>query len=266
MPLFDVIILAIVQGITEFLPVSSDGHLVLANALLEACGRPKTENLLEVELILHLGTLAAVLLFYRREIVRVLTADRKALWPLLWGMIPAGIIGVYLKKGLPETIVDPILTNPLLGGLGFLVTAAILAVGARYMRGTQDYPDLRPKQALGIGIMQAIAILPGVSRSGMTIGTGLWMGLEREAAASYSFLMSIPLIAGAGGLAVLKIVKNGGSTTPLATLTVGFIVSMIVGFGALAVLLRWLRHGRLMGFVYYLIPLGIAVTTWQLMK
>src|SRR5262245_18381704 len=126
MPLLDVIILAIVQGITEFLPISSDGHLVLVNALLEAAGRPKTENLIEVELVLHLGTLAAVLLFYRREIVRVLTSGRQAIIPLIWGTIPAGIIGVGIKKGLPDETTEHILNNPLLGGFGFLITAGVL--------------------------------------------------------------------------------------------------------------------------------------------
>jgi undecaprenyl-diphosphatase len=265
MPLLDVIILAIVQGITEFLPISSDGHLVVVNALLEAAGRPKTENLLEVELILHLGTLAAVLLFYRREIVRVLTSGRRAIVPIIWGTIPAGLIGVGIKKGLPDETTDAVLNNPLLGGFGFLITAAVLAWGTRRMTGQRKYDELRPAESLFIGLMQAFAILPGVSRSGLTIGSGLARDLERESAAAYSFMLAIPAIGGAGLLQILDMLEAGKTATAIPNLAVGFIVSLIVGLGALALLLRWLRHGRLMGFVYYLVPLGIATIIWQLM-
>jgi undecaprenyl-diphosphatase len=265
MPTLDVIILAIVQGVTEFLPISSDGHLVLVNALFEAAGRPKTENLLEVELVLHLGTLAAVLLFYRREIVRVLTSGRRAIVPLIWGTLPAGVIGVGIKKGLPHETTDAILNNPLLGGFGFLITAAVLAWASRRMTGTRQYQDLRPGESLFIGLMQAFAILPGVSRSGLTIGSGLSRDLDREQAAAYSFMLAIPAVGGAGLLQILDMFDAGKTSTPIPTLALGFVVSMIVGLGALALLLRWLRHGRLIGFVYYLVPLGIAVTLWQLL-
>ena len=266
MSLFDVIIMAIVQGITEFLPVSSDGHLVVTNALLEAWGRTKTADLLEVELVLHLGTLAAVLVFYRREIVRVLTTGRAAIVPLIWGTIPAAIIGVGIKKGLSGDQANVILGNPLLAGVGFLVTAAVLAWGARRLTGQRRYDELRPAESLFIGFMQALAILPGVSRSGLTIGSGLVRDLERESAAAYSFMLAIPAIGGAGLLQILEMLDAGKTETPLPSLAIGFVVSMIVGLGALALLLRWLRHGRLMGFVYYLIPLGLAVIAWQLFK
>jgi undecaprenyl-diphosphatase len=266
MPLVDVIIMAIVQGITEFLPISSDGHLVLTNAILESLGSPKTENLLEVELVLHLGTLAAVLIFYRREITRVLTTGRAAIVPLIWGTIPAAVIGVGIKKGFPDEATNKVLGSPLLAGIGFLVTAAVLTWGARHMSGKRRYDELRPSEALFIGLMQALAILPGVSRSGLTIGTGLARGLEREAAAAYSFMLAIPVIGGAGLLQILDMLDAGTTSTPVPRLAIGFVVSMIVGLGALAALLRWLRHGRLMGFVFYLVPLGIAVTVWQLLK
>ena len=266
MPLLDIIIMAIVQGITEFLPISSDGHLVLTNALLEAFGRPETADLLEVELMLHLGTLAAVLLFYRREIVRVLTTGRRAIVPIIWGTIPAGIIGVGIKKGLPDNLTNSVLGNPLLAGIGFLITAAALYWGTRHMTGTRRYDELRPGEALFIGLMQAFAILPGVSRSGLTIGSGLARGLDRESAAAYSFMLAIPAIGGAGLLQILDMVDAGKTSTPIPTLAIGFAVSMVVGLAALALLIRWLKRGSLMMFVYYLIPLGIAVTAWQLLK
>jgi undecaprenyl-diphosphatase len=266
MTTLDIIILAIVQGITEFLPISSDGHLVVTNALLEAAGRPKTKDLLEVELVLHLGTLAAVLVYYRREIWRVLTSGRRALVPLIWGTLPAGIIGVGIKKGLDKETSDAVLNNPLLAGFGFLVTAAVLAWGTRRTQGERPYDDLRPGESLFIGLAQAFAILPGVSRSGLTIGSGLARGLEREAAAAYSFMLAIPAVGGAGLLQILDMIDAGTTATTIPNLALGFVVSMIVGLGALALLLRWLRHGRLRGFVYYLVPLGIATLAWQLLR
>jgi undecaprenyl-diphosphatase len=266
MQLLDVIIMAIVQGITEFLPISSDGHLVLTGAILQAFGRPKPDDVLEVELILHLGTLAAVLIFYWRDIIRVLTTERRAIVPIILGTIPAVLIGLPIEKGLPHDWHEWLLGDPLLAGIGFLITAAFLWWGARHMSGTQEYPTIRPRQALTIGLMQAFAILPGVSRSGLTIGTGLATGLERSNAAAYSFLLAIPVIGGAGLLKIVSLVKAGHTGTAIPDLAVGFIVSLIVGLGALALLLRWLRHGRLMGFVYYLIPLGIATIAWQLLR
>ena len=182
MSTFEVIILAIVQGITEFLPISSDGHLVRDQRTARGLGpTARPHDLLEVELVLHLGTLAAVLVFYRREIVRVLTTGRRAIVPLIWGTIPAGIIGVGIKKGLPDEPTNSILGSPLLAGIGFLITAAVLCWGTRRMTGQRRYDELRPAESLFIGLMQAIAILPGVSRSGLTIGSGLARGLEREA-------------------------------------------------------------------------------------
>jgi undecaprenyl-diphosphatase len=263
----DMIILAIVQGITEFLPISSDGHLVLANELLQALGRPKPPDQHEVTLVLPLGTLAEVLVFYRREIIEVLTTRRRAIPALIIATIPAVIIGLFIEKGLPDDIHDYVLESPLLAGIGFLITAAALWWGIRAAGGTQDYPDVRPGQALIIGLFQAAAILPGVSRSGLTIGSGLATGLKREAAAAFSFLLAIPVIAGAGGLTVLSMIhhrETGG--TPVPTLALGFIVAMLVGLAALAFLLHMLKQGRLIGFVYYLIPLGIATIIWQLAR
>src|SRR5689334_3481483 len=126
MSTFEMIILAIVQGITEFLPISSDGHLAVVNALLQSWGRSEVPDLLETTIVLHLGTLASVLVFYRREIIRVLTTKRRAILPLLVATIPAGVIGVGIEKGLPDETKKWLLESPLLAGLGFFVTAAAL--------------------------------------------------------------------------------------------------------------------------------------------
>lgn len=263
---FEIILLAIVQGITEFLPISSDGHLAMVNALLALAGRDEVPDLLETTIVLHLGTLASVLVFYQRDIVRVLTTQRRAIAPLVVGTIPAAIVGLGIEKGLPDRLSKPLLESPLLAGLGFFVTAAALWFWSRRREGTIDYPDTPLGKALAIGVAQALAILPGVSRSGMTISSGVALGLKRESAAAFSFLLAIPAIGGAGLLKTIDAIQQGGTSTPLPTLALGFAVSMIVGLGALWLLLRMLRRGRLDAFVYYLVPLGIAVTVWQLMS
>jgi undecaprenyl-diphosphatase len=262
----EIFLLAVVQGITEFLPISSDGHLAVVNALLAAAGGKEVDtDLLETTIVLHLGTLGSVLVFYRRDIVRVLTTARSAILPIIVATIPAVIVGLGIKKGLPDEWSKPLLESPLLAGFGFLVTAAALWFLGRRREGELDYPQTPLGKALAIGVAQAAAILPGVSRSGMTISTGVASGLRRESAAALSFLMAIPAIAGAGLLETLEVLENGGTSTPPATLALGFVVSMVVGLGALAVLLRMLRKGRLDVFVYYLVPLGIATIAWQLL-
>lgn len=263
---FEIIILAIVQGITEFLPISSDGHLVLANELLRTWGRSVPDDQLEVTIVLHLGTLAAVLVYFRREIWRVLTSERRAIAPIVVATIPAVIVGLGIKKGLPDSVSKPLLESLLLAGLGFLVTAAALWFLGRRREGTLDYPELPLGRAFAIGVAQATAILPGVSRSGTTISSSVAAGLTREAAAAFSFLLAIPAIAGAGLLETIEIVQQGGTDAKPDILALGFAVSMIVGLAALAVLMRLVRRGRLDAFVYYLVPLGIAVTAWALMR
>jgi undecaprenyl-diphosphatase len=264
MSLIAVIIMAIVQGITEFLPISSDGHLAVTNALMTTFGGKPAPDLLEVTLVLHLGTLASVLVFYRRELVRLLFQDRRAILPIIAATIPAVLVGLGIEKGLPDSISKPLLESPLLAGFGFLISAGALLWSSRAPQGDMNYTELPLGKATLIGILQSIAILPGVSRSGMTISGGLGAGLERGAAATFSFLMAVPVIAGAGLLKMLDLYQQGTTTTPIPNLAVGFVVSLVVGLAAIAVLMRFVKSGKLMAFVYYLVPLGIVVIIWQL--
>ncbi len=264
MALWEIILLGIVQGLTEFLPVSSSGHLVVANSLLEAMGGKPVEDLVEVSIVLHLGTLLAVLAFYRREIVRLLGTDRKAIPQLIVGTIPAVIVGLLIKKGPFEGLEKLILENPLVAGLMFPVTAAALLWVSRRKPGELDYPQLTWQKSLVIGLMQAAAILPGISRSGFTIAGGLGVGLSRQAAATFAFLLAIPVIAGAGLLESLDAMKAGTTGTSPFNLVVGFVVSFAVGWAALKLLVGLVQRGRLAMFAYYLIPLGIAVLVWRL--
>jgi len=153
----------------------------------------------------------------------------------------------------------------LLAGCMFPITAAGLLWVSRRLPGEMDYPQLSWRQAVSIGLLQAFALLPGISRSGATIVAGLGAGLRREAAATFAFLLAIPAIAGAGVLELVDVWQKGGVTgTPPTTLAAGFMVSMLVGLGALTLLIHWVRQGRLAMFAYYLIPLGVAVVIWQL--
>jgi len=268
MTLFEIIILGVIQGLTEFLPVSSSGHLVVANALLESFGGRPVADLVEVNVVLHLGTLAAVLVYYRREIARLLTSDRRVIPLLIVGTIPAAVIGVWIKKGLPESATSAILENPLLAGLMFPVTADGLVWASRRRAGEMEYQQLSMRQSTIIGCLQAFALLPGVSRSGSTIAAGLGVGLRRDAAATFAFLLAIPAIGGAGALEGLEMIETyqatGGAATPLGILAVGLLISMAVGLVALALLIHFVKRGRLAMFAYYLIPLGVAVVAWQL--
>jgi len=259
MSLWEIILLGIVQGLTEFLPVSSSGHLVVANSLLEALGSQPVEDLIEVSIVLHLGTLAAVLVHYRREVWRLLGEDRRVIPLLVIGTIPAAIIGVTIKKCSPG-----LLDNALLAGCMFPVTALLLVWAMRRQPGKTDYTELSWRQALLVGLLQAVALLPGISRSGTTIAAGLGVGLSRSASATFAFLLAIPAIAGAGVLEGIDVLQEGSTGTPIGSLAIGFVVSMLVGLVALRLLIRWVEQGRLAMFAYYLVPLGVAVVGWQL--
>lgn len=273
MGLLEILILAVVQGLTEFLPVSSSGHLVVANAVLEAIGKPPTQDLVEVSIALHLGTLASVLVYYRREVARLVGEDRGVLPMLVLGTVPAAIVGVGIKKGLSDTASDAVLENVLLAGCMFFVTAGILWWGAR--RSAQlaaegpdagaTYQQLGWRGVLLVGAAQALAILPGISRSGSTIVAGLGVGLSRESASTLAFLLAIPAILGAGLLEGLDIVEKGATGTPILNLAIGFVVSFAVGLAALAILIRWVKRGRLAVFGWYLVPLGAAVLAWRVL-
>ncbi len=281
MDLIRTLILAVVQGLTEFLPVSSDGHLVVVSALFESVTGHKLDELLALEIMLHAGTLAAVLIVFRKQAVRLLTADRRVVGLLIVGTLPAAIFGLTLKK-LDKTYHWGLLESPLAAGLGLIVTGLVLLWGTRPRPQTSPasgtvpnaeehgltYPELTYGQALVIGCFQAVAVLPGVSRSGLTIASSLALvGLRRSDAANFSFLLSIPAVGGAVFLQLVEFAREGtGSQLPWGDLAMGAVVSMLVGLAALRWLLLMLRGGKFRYFAYYCIPLGIAVTAWQLLS
>ncbi len=251
-----VAILAIIQGIAEFLPISSSGHLVVANGLFGTSAGATGE----LTIILHFGTLLAILVFYWKRIWALLTEDRRVIWLLIVGTIPVAVVGLIV-----ETQFEWVTEDALLAGFMLPVTGFILMGLTRIGNGEKDYQQIGLVSAFVIGIAQAVALLPGISRSGTTIVMGAMLGLKRQSAATFSFLLAIPAIAGA---TVLKLKKmhdaNWVTSTDPVWLIIGCVIAFLVGLAALYLLVKWVEKGKLHLFAYWLIPLGFAVVVWQL--
>ncbi|NQT36018.1 MAG: undecaprenyl-diphosphate phosphatase [Planctomycetes bacterium] len=259
--LIEMLVLAVVQGIAEFLPISSSGHLVILTDLMEQLTGQTIPEKLTVSIVLHVGTLAAVIVFYRRRIVRLLGSDRRLIGLLIVGSIPAGIVGIAVQPYF-----EAVLGNTLLAGCMFSVTGAMLLWTARGGGGSTTCVNLSYRDALVVGVFQAIAILPGISRSGATIVAGLGCGLRRDEAATFSFLLAIPVIGGAGLLDAVKLISDPPERASIGLLAMGAVVSFAVGLAALAWLVRWLQQGRLHRFAWWLFPLSATVIFWQLCR
>lgn len=248
------IIWGLVQGLTEFLPISSSGHLVLVPAALSAMGMAVDEPSLVVSAVLHLGTLLAVLVYFRSDIARLLRfrtdPGSRHLWTLLLiGTIPA-LVGLPLSDSL-DTFQD----DPRKVGWALIGTGVILMVGSRFANGQRRVDDARPIDALLIGLGQALALIPGISRSGTTITAGSMRRLTPIEAARYSFLLGVPTIAGGGLLSLLEVSDGGGID---ASLLVGMVVAAASGYAAIALLLAALRRVGLVPFAIYAFAAGAA--------
>lgn len=284
--LWKVVILAIVQGVTEFLPISSDGHLVVASLLM---GVPieSDPQLHDLFVVLHFGTLLSIVTIYLGRLTSLLSTDRRLLGPLLVGSIPAGVIGVVIKKGIPDDLANFILLNPFITAVGFLITGSALLWGAAKRPTVQTSGELKPApiprehtsvtfiEAFLIGCAQALAILPGVSRSGMTISTGLRLGLSPKASATFSFLLGVPVIFGATLLGAIDSLKPEpviqGSANALAKLSpsllaLGVAISFVVGVVSLKLLIKLLERGKFQWFAFWCIPLGIGLFIYALIR
>ncbi|MBL8826330.1 MAG: undecaprenyl-diphosphate phosphatase [Planctomycetaceae bacterium] len=260
----EVVLLGILQGIAEFLPISSSGHLNIAQAALKEFGTHALPDAMTVTIALHLGTLVSILVVYWQRIWRLLSTDRHVIGHVIVGTIPAGVVGVTLHelmKGLP--VLKESFSSPLLAGCMLLVTGVMLIYTARRTPGDTDYTHMTYRQALIIGLVQAVAILPGISRSGSTIVGGLCVGLRRDAAATFSFLLAIPVTAGACLVEGKDLLFGPSPPESLPVLLAGAIVSFVVGIVALRWLIAWLQAGKLHHFAWWCIPLGILVIVWQ---
>jgi undecaprenyl-diphosphatase len=261
--LFQALVLGVVQGLTEFLPVSSSGHLFLVRYLLEW-----PEPGLAFDVSLHVGTLVAVLWYFRREwtaltaaAVRVLrqrairTPEERRVLFLIIGTIPAAIGGALLA-GYAETV----FRHPRITAIALIALGLLLWIVDRIAPRLRTLDTMRWTDALVIGIAQVFALVPGVSRSGATMTAGRALGFDRQSAAVFSFLMSMPIIAAA----LLKEVPHAvASGDPVAPVIVGIISSMVSGWIAIAVLIKFLGHRSYGVFAVYRVALGLFVL-WTL--
>lgn len=268
MTLIQSIVLGLVQGLTEFLPVSSSGHLVLVPWLFGWNLNMSADLNKTFDVALHLGTFIAVLVLMRREVWRLLkaffgslwrrhivTPDEKLAWLLFVSTIPAGLVGVAFEQFIEDKLGQPLLVGILLIAFG----AIMWFVDARFRR-DRALSSLRWPHALSVGLAQALALAPGVSRSGVTLTTLRGLELDRESAVRYSFLLSLPIIGGSALYKGAKLVAHGGLPAGTAlSFLVGTLTAMVSGFVAAWFLLRLVRRHSLAPFVWYRFALGLLV-------
>lgn len=252
--LLRVLILAVVQGIAEFLPVSSSGHLVVFNDFLGGL-----EESAMLVIILHAGTLGSILVVYWRRILDLISQDRRVVGLMVVGTLPAVVMGLTITKGFPWLVDSPCVAAPMLILTGFL----LVALGKLPSR-SGTYRQFSWIGAFLVGCFQAVAILPGISRSGSTIFAGRLLGLNKEDSVTFSFLLAIPAICGAVTLASIDLIDGSetASELPITILLVGALCSFVVGIAALKWLIRWSQEDRLHWFAYWCIPVGIAMTLY----
>jgi undecaprenyl-diphosphatase len=262
------LIMGIVQGLTEFLPISSSGHLILVPWLF-GWKDPFIDSL-EFSVMLHMGTLLALLVYFWRDWVRLIPAglasirdrsigddpDRKMAWLLVISTIPAVLVGPLLTGPIEDAI-----RKPAEVALMLCVGAAILWLADRWGSKLREMASLTFGGALGIGIAQVLALVPGISRSGVSISAGLFLGLTREAAARFSFLMATPVVAGAGIWEARKLFSHD-PTAPTASahlVVIGFIAAAVAGTLAIRFMLEFLKRRPVTVFVVYRVAAAILV-------
>ncbi|MCX6168824.1 MAG: undecaprenyl-diphosphatase UppP [Ignavibacteriales bacterium] len=268
---FEAILLGIIQGITEFLPISSTGHLTVAGKLMNLISAENPEHWTAFIAVIQLGTLIAVLVYFWKDLLLILEdfvhdniLDRKKIneqsmnskmgWYLIFATLPVAVIGLSFKH-----IIEGVLTKDLYIIAGSLIVLAIiLAVAEKTGKFTRKTKDIKWYDAVIIGFAQSFALIPGSSRSGTTITAGLFLGFDRETAARFSFLMSIPAVAASGLLEFyqsLKYIDHSG----MINLIAATIASAVVGYLSIGLLLRYLKKKSTFVFIVYRIIAGIII-------
>lgn len=266
MTLLQSIILGIIQGVTEFLPISSSAHLVITPYLLGWHIPPQDGFIFDV--LVQLGTLLALIIYYRKDLYQIIVAVINGLihrqpfsdpmsrlgWLLVLATIPAVIAGVLFKNLIEEAF-----GSPLAAALFLLVTALLLIITERIGKRTRQLDSISWMDGLIIGLFQVISLLPGISRSGATISGGMVRNLDRPSAARFSFLMSVPVMLGAGAVAVLDLIRISNFSMQISSLIAGFAVAAIVGYLAIHWLLSYLVKRSLYIFAIYCVVVSIIV-------
>lgn len=264
MTIIQALILGIVQGITEFLPISSSAHLVLIPFLLK--WDIPIEQAFSFDVLVQLGTLAAVIIYFWKDLIHIVRAfilglihkqpfaepDARLGWYLILATIPAGIGGLFLKDLVEKAFNSPMMTAFFLFG-----TAILLILSERIGQRRRGLNDMNWKDALWIGAAQLLAIFPGISRSGSTIAGGLSRNFKRTDTARFSFLMSIPIMLAAGLLSLLDLKDMAGLSSFLPALIIGFLSAAVVGYLSIAWLLSFLNRRTLTPFAIYCVAAAL---------
>jgi undecaprenyl-diphosphatase len=286
LPIYQAVVLAIVQGLGEFIPISSSGHLIIIRRLL-GWNELSAANELTFDVALHFGTLLSVLFYFRRtwfQIIRaafggkvvrfsessesgasLTPAEQKEERMLLWFMVIATIPGAIAGKLLEHSAEEYFHEHIILIAAGLIVVALLMWLGEKIGKMEKPLTKISLADSLAIGVAQAFALIPGVSRSGSTITAGLFRNLTRDAAVRFSFLLSTPLIAGAALLKFHELHKEGLPADMHMPFLVGIIVSALVGYVAISWLIRYLQSNSLRLFIIYRIVAGLVVIALALM-
>ena len=267
MPLLLLTVLALVQGVTEFLPISSSAHLVLTRAAWIGLGLesapPNPVDELTLDVALHVGTLVAVAVYFRKDVLALIEGGFALLrgrrdgaarlaWLVLVATVPVMIIGVLAKAYITDHLrgVETIAWTTLIFGV-------LLGLADRRPE-TKAMTDLGWKGAIFVGFAQALALIPGVSRSGVAMTASRWLGLNRVDAARFSLLLALPTIAGAGLLATKDLIETGEAELGVDAL-IGGVMAFVAAYVAIFLMMRWLRHASFMPFVVYRVALGLVL-------
>ena len=271
------LILAIVQGITEFLPISSSGHLILVPYLTDFADQGPL-----IDVAVHVGSLLAIIVYFFKDVVLLArggfasvgigqaSAERRLFWWIVLGTIPAVAFGLAIKLGAFNALVETwfgitVVDDDLMASIRFTDLIAVnliaygllLGVADRFGKEVKAFEDMSWRDGLIVGIAQALAIIPGTSRSGVTMTAARFLGYKRVEAARFSFLLSIPAVAGAGVL-ILPEIADAGSQLAWDALVTG-VLTFLAAFGTMAFLMNFLKKASMMVFVVYRVALGIAL-------
>jgi len=267
--IFSAALLGVVQGLTEFLPVSSSGHLILARAFF---GWDPGRFGIAFDVACHVGTLLAVVAFFRADIAKLVAAAPGALtgrdgeYERLGRLIIAGTIPIVIVGGLFADVIETRLRSPLVVAVTLTIGGIGLIVAERAGRKTREARSLGYGEAVAIGVAQAMALAPGISRSGATLTLGLLLNLERESAARFVFLMSLPAIVAAAAKEALDLSGVGMAGLPVTLLAVGLVVSAIVGYITVKYFVRYLAQHSLEAFAYYRFVVAAVTIVWLLTR
>jgi undecaprenyl-diphosphatase len=255
-----IVVLAVIQGITEFLPISSSGHLILVPFFTSW-----PDQGLDFDLAVHIGTLTAIVAYFRRTLFAMArdwgrsvvqrreVGESRLAWAVLFGTIPAGIVGLFFRHDIETTLRSPFVVACTTIGYALLMLAA-----DRFGKQQRDERSIGWVDVVVIGCAQALALVPGTSRSGVTITAGLFRSLSREAAARFSFLLAVPVMTAAG---LAELAGYADSTTPIDTraIVLGLVISAVTGFACIHYFLKWLTRFGMLPYVVYRLLLGAVL-------